>query len=144
MTIDELTQWAADHLAGQAVLIRWQTPPSKSAAGQIVKTPAGKFIVYVGHLEGVNTRFKVLLHECAHARHDADWIPKSNDHKRPAASYQRSPAVRAAWRQDPREARASLQAAEWLSYAEKNAYKYWRVDRSAMECRLLALMNWRG
>ena len=142
MSIDELTQKVARHLAGRPVTIKWQNPPSASAAGQITKTPSGDLVIYVGNLTDVNSRFKVYLHELAHARFDHGWIPSSSDHKRPAASIKRTQAERQRWRSHWREERAQAQADEWLQYADKHAPDYWRVGRDAMTCKLLALLDW--
>jgi len=141
--IDELTERAAAHLAGRPVTVKWQDPPSATAVGQAVKTPAGDLVIYIGNLESVNSRFKVYLHEIAHCRKDHDWIPVSTDHKREPASIRRTQAERDTWRKHPRELRAQSLEEQWLQYAEHNAYKYWRVGRSEMECKLLALLDWR-
>jgi len=142
MDIDDLTQRVADHLAGRPVKIRWQNPPSASAVGQVVKTQNGDLIVYISYLTGLESRYKVYLHELAHCRLDYGWMPASNDHERPAGSVARSQAARQAWRQDPREKRAQALADEWQQYAERNAYKYHTGYQSGMECRLKSLLDW--
>ena len=142
--INALALSVANRLANRPVLLRWQNPPSSNAAGQIVKTQTGELVIYVGNLEGVNTRLKVLLHELAHARLDADWIPKSNDARLPSGSINRTQSQRKIWRAHPRELRAEHQADEWLRYANIHKFDYWRVGRSEMECKLLSLLDWRG
>lgn len=138
----ELTRRCADHLAGRSVNVLWQNPPCESAAGQVVKTPGGGLVVYIADLTGVESRFKVYLHELAHIRADYANLPVSDDHTRPAGSIRRSQAARAAWKVHPMEDRARQLAAIWLDYANRNAYKYWRVGRSEWDCKLLALLDW--
>ena len=141
--ISELTAKVANHLAGRDVRIIWANPPTVvGAAGQTIKTPDGDLVIYIADLEGINTRFRVLLHEIAHCRHDYGWIPKSTDHKRPAASLKRSASERQRWRSNWREKRAHDQADRWMRYADQNAHRYFRAGRDAMTCKLLALMNW--
>ena len=143
MNINELTLKVARHLAQRDVIIRWQNPPSESAAGQIVKTPSGQLIIYIANLEGVESRFKTLIHELSHSRLDANWIPESTDHLRPPASIKRTPEARQRWRSNWREQRAQKQADEWHKFADRNAYKYFTGYQSSMECKLLALLDWR-
>jgi len=141
--IDKLTQQVARHLAGRPVTVKWQDPPSATAVGQAVKTPAGDLVIYIGNLTGVNSRFKVYLHELSHARLDHDWIPVSTDHKREPSSIKRTQADRETWRKHPRELRAQLMADTWLQYAEQNAHKYFTGYQSSMELLLMALLDWR-
>lgn len=129
-------------LPGHQGKIRWQNPPSESAAGQVVKTPGGDLVVYVGELMGIDSKFRVLLHEIAHCRHDADWIPTSHDYRLPAASIKRSDAERQSWRASWHIQRVTRQAEIWMQYTEQNAFKYYRAGRDVMTCKLLALMNW--
>ena len=143
MDINELTQKVANHLAQRPVTIKWQNPPSESAAGQICKSADGQLIIYVGNLTSADARLAVLCHELAHARSDPDFVPVSNDHKRQPGSIKRSPEARKIWRAHPREKRAQEMADEWLRYADKHAHEFWRAGRDRMTCRLLALLDWR-
>lgn len=142
--IDELTKRVANHLSGREVVLKWQNPPSSSAVGQVVKTASGQVVIYIGNLTSVKTRFEVLLHECAHVALDYAWLPVSADHKLPSGSIQKTQSQREAWRSNPHEIAAKNLTDKWLRYADQHAYKYWRVGRSEMECKLLSLLNWRG
>ena len=143
MTTDErlaeLTQEVANHLSGRPVEIRWRNPPSKFAAGQVVKSLDNRLIVYVANLTDADSRLKVLLHELSHAANDFDFIPVTGE--RASGSVRQSPEARKIWREDNREIRAKKQADEWMDHAELYAYKYWQVGRSKMECQLLALLD---
>jgi hypothetical protein len=140
--LDALTQRVANHLAGQPVQVRWQQPEVETALGQTYKTASGMVIDINDRLE-LAAKFRVYLHELAHCRLDADWIPVTTGEIQ-TRSVTRSPSQRAAWRADPHELRANALAAEWESYAEKNAYKYWRIGREdPMTLKLYALLNWR-
>ena len=139
--IDKLTQEVVDHLAGRPVKIVWRDPPSESAAGQCVKSMSGDLTIYIGYLNSPEARLKTLLHETAHAREDYDFIPRTGE--RSAGSVRRSPEARKVWIADPKEKRAKRWAAAWFDYAERNCHMYWRVDRTKMECRLMALLDWK-
>ena len=141
MNIDELTQQVCDHLAGKEIKIVWRNPPSSSAAGQTTKSQSGQLTIYVGNLTDADSRYRTLIHECAHARLDEDFIPVTGD--RASGSVWSSPEDRKVWRAHPREERAKKQAQAWMDYAELYAYKYWQVGRSAMHCKLLSLMEWK-
>jgi len=140
--IDELTQRVANHLAGREVILRWQNPPSSSAVGQVVKTASGQVVIYVGDLTSVKTRFEVLVHELAHVALDYSWLPVSTDHKLAPGSIRRTQSERDAWRSNPHEVAAKNLTDKWLEHADKHAPDYWRAGRSALECKLLALLNY--
>lgn len=139
-----LVQDVADHLATRPVEIRWQSPPTEKAVGEAKKTKDGKPIAYIGYLEGLRSRLETFTHECLHCRLDYDILPVSSDRKRPAVRVRRSEAARAEWRANPRELRVQKLTEEVIQYAERNAYKYWRVGRSEIECILLAMLDWSG
>ena len=144
MTTDErlaeLTQQVVDHLAGRPVKIRWENPPSQSAAGQTTKSISGDLTIHIGNLTDAESRLRTLVHECAHSFYDYSTIPVTGTQA--PGSIRRSPEDRKVWIMDPREERAKKQADEWIQYAELYAHRHWRVGRSAMECKLLALLDW--
>jgi hypothetical protein len=144
MNLDELTQKVANHLAGRPVKIRWQETPGEGGIGQTVKTPDGKFILYVADYGGVKTKLRTLLHECSHARNDHDWIPVSSEHQAPGSS-KRTPGDWARWQANPREERAQRFEKMWFKYAEKNAYKFMNITGADyyMKRLLSALLDWR-
>ena len=136
-----LAEKVACHLAGRPVTVRWENPPSQSAAGQIVRTWNDELIIYVGNLTGAETRYRVLIHEIAHAKLDAAWVPKSSDHLKPPNSIKRTEQARETWRKHPREIAVKALADYWIQYAEKRKYDYWQVGRPDLQCRLLALLE---
>jgi hypothetical protein len=138
----ELIQRVADHLTGRPSIVRWESPPSATAVGQAFKTLDGKIVIYVGELTGIDSRFKVWLHELAHGRWDYDILPIIGAQAPPAGSVKQTQKERAEWRKNPRELRAQRQADDWYQYAERNAYKYFTGYQSPMECKLLALLDW--
>jgi len=129
------------HLAQREdVTVRWLNPPTSHAAGEIVKTEQG-LEIFVGELTSTQARLRVLLHEIAHARLDADWIPETST--RQPVRIIRDQAQRTAWRKHPRELRAQQLSDEWLEYADNHAFLFWRAGRTELECKLLSLLNWR-
>lgn len=143
MDINELTQAVATHLSGHKnISIVLGDPPSEHAVGQVIKAADGSFKLYVSELTGIESRWRVLLHELAHVKFDDDgFIPVMSEQA--AASIKRSQAERDEWRAHPREERAERLAREWDEYAKAHAPEYWMLGYSAVECRLMALLNWR-
>ena len=138
----ELTQQVVDHLAGRKVTLKWEDPPSQSAAGQTVKAFSGDLTIYVTpNMESSEARLRTLAHECAHSRADYNTIPVTGD--RASGSVWRSPEHQKVWQADPREQRAKAQADEWMDFALGKMHDYWQVGRSKIECQLLALLDWK-
>jgi hypothetical protein len=142
--IDALLQKVANHLAQRDVIIRWQNPPSQSAAGQAYKTYDGKVIAFVGNLTGTESHLRVLVHECLHGRLDYDILPYWEERKPCSVSVKRSQTERDEWREHPREQRVKRLTAQLMDYADRNAFKYWRTGRDEMTCKLLSLLEWTG
>lgn len=141
--IDALIQRAANHLAGEPVIIRWRDPAAEGALGQAHKTATGAAVVDIANLTSVETTFRVLLHELAHIR--LGHAVYTGAVTKPPASIPRNEPRRAAWRVDTRETAANELAARWLAYAEKQGGQILNnhLEASPLECYLRALLTWR-
>lgn len=138
--LNELTQAAANHLAGQPVIIRWRYPAAEAAAGQCYKTASGQVVIDIAPFDSAEKKYGIFLHELAHAR--LGHAVYTGAVTKPPASIPRSDPQRAAWREDPREKAANELAAKWVKYGEKNAWRY-MPELPPLEANLRALLDWR-
>lgn len=140
------------HFAGSDVSVKvlWdEHPPTESAAGEVVKSVDGDLTIYIANLGGRETRLKVLLHELSHCLLDYDYMPETitTTSKAGVVTSSQMPLTdeqKIAWEGDYREKRASKFVNLLWDYGEKNLWKYRRVGREVLECRMLAIMDWNG
>jgi len=144
-TLNPLAKQVARNITGRDTSVRWdENPPAEGAVGQIFRLGDG-LLLFVGYLTGIETTYRVFVHECIHGKYDYDIIPEfTGNYQKPAVSIKRTGQERQEWRENPREIRTQQKTEELLAYAERKKYHYWRVGRSDMECRLLALLDWEG
>jgi len=142
MTLDELVNQMANHLAGRAVKIRWRDPVDANALAQTYKAPDGALIIDITPAVNDETRFSLLLHELAHARLDGDWIGASTQHAKASGSLKRTDAERAAWSENLREKRADELAKAWLAFGQRYAPKHTGASEGWLIPVYKALLTW--
>jgi Zn-dependent peptidase ImmA (M78 family) len=139
--INRLTTIMANHLADQAVKIRWREPAAEGAGGQTYRTPGG-VVIDINDAMDLDTKFHTLLHELAHVRlghyRDADLVSSNL----PSGSIKRNDAQLKAWKNDTREQQADQLARAWAVYAERVAWQFGSPGERVIVAYLKALLYW--
>lgn len=143
MGAENLLGQVAAHLAGRPVKVRWRDPVLSHALGSAYKTVDGQAVVDICPGLSDETALEIILHELAHVRLDWQDIQPANFHALPPGSQAFEAKTRQENRQHPREAAANHQAAKWLDFAERNAWRYDVVSLGdKTEMLLRALLDW--
>lgn len=116
----------AQHLSRRACLVRFREPPTKGAAGECYRAEDFPSVAFIDISPGlcVVERFKVLLHEVAHARLHLETIETTSAQKEHSGSIELSSHF---WNvqhaEDSREHQAQALADRWNEYAETKVFK---------------------